>query len=306
MRVVVSYIGPDMDGTSCMFAYSELLNKLGIKSNYFIWGTPKKEVGIVCDLFNIKLGGLTQLKSEYDYIAVDLNGLDQMHEIVTVNNLIEIIDHHSVSKYVPTYVNAKIQIEQVGAAASLVAEKFKENNIKPSRDAAILLYYGIISNSINLKAHTTTDKDIEMTEWLKKQCDEISEEKIKEIFEAKSKIEDKDLRTEMECEIPLVVDDKGIIVAQLEVANLEEFLIDKKEKIVNVLSHVKEEKNPDYIYINCVDILNGYTIVIGCDDDSNRMVEDVFGISMTNGIGKVDDIIQRKEMTRKLREVKKW
>ena len=95
-----------------------------------------------------------------------------------------------------------------------------------------MLYYGIISNSINLKANVTAQKDIEMTNWLKEQCDEISEEKIEEIFTLKSKIEDKDLRVEMEAEIALNYKNEKITIAQLEVANMEDFLKEKEDKIV--------------------------------------------------------------------------
>ena len=41
----------------------------------------------------------------------------------------------------------KIQIEMIGAAATLVAERFKNNNIDISRESAILLYNGILNLS---------------------------------------------------------------------------------------------------------------------------------------------------------------
>ena len=42
---------PDMDGVGCMYAYAELLNRENNKTDYAIFGIPKKEVRIVCDLF---------------------------------------------------------------------------------------------------------------------------------------------------------------------------------------------------------------------------------------------------------------
>ena len=57
-RIVTSYEEPDLDGVSSMYAYTEYLNKKGINSDYYIKGKPKKEVGIVCDLFKIELSGL--------------------------------------------------------------------------------------------------------------------------------------------------------------------------------------------------------------------------------------------------------
>lgn len=44
--VVTSYIDPDMDGISAMYAYSEYLNKCGKESCYYYEGTIKKEAQI--------------------------------------------------------------------------------------------------------------------------------------------------------------------------------------------------------------------------------------------------------------------
>ena len=135
---------------------------------------------------------------------------------------------------------------------------FKENNITISRESAILLYYGIISNSINLKASITDQRDIDMVKWLEEQCPEIEKERIGEIFILKSKVLDSELRQEMEAEVAFDCNGKSMTVAQLEIANIEEFLSQKEEKIVGILNQIKKEKSLDYIFINCVDILNGF------------------------------------------------
>ena len=190
MKVVMSYNEPDLDGVSCMYAYSELLNNQGEDANYFIWNSPKKEVQIVCDIFGIEIKGLkeSELSDNCEFIAVDLNGKDQMHDIVTVDKLVEIIDHHGLSKWLPSYTSIqRVQIDRLGAAATIVTERFRTLGIIPSRESAILLYYGIISNSINLKASITNSRDIEACKWLKSICKEISDEKVKEIFIKKSR-----------------------------------------------------------------------------------------------------------------------
>ncbi len=303
MKVVTSYENPDLDGTSCMYAYSELLNKLGLESNYYIWGQPKSEVRIVCNIFDIKLKGLDSLGKDNEFIITDFNGLSMMHKDVNIEKLVEVIDHHTLSKDLPKYKNAKIQIENVGAAATLVAERFKSLNIKPSREAAILLFYGIISNSINLKAKITSKKDIEISNWLKQQCDEITTEKIEEIFRKKSIIDENHLREEMECEITTPCQNKNVIVGQIEIVDVDDFLRIYKNKIINILKKVKEEKNADYAFINCVDILNGYIRILGADKESNNFVNSFFDIPFSDGIGFADHLIQRKEMTAKLRSI---
>ena len=306
MKVVVSYGEPDMDGVACMYAYSEFLNRNDDQAGYFILHEPKQEVKIVCDIFGIELHSLKEDEiSENDkFVAVDLNGKDQMDDMIKIDNIVEIIDHHGISRWVPYYTSLqRLQIDRVGAAATIIAERYKLAGMIPSRESAILLYYGIISNSINLKASITNYRDIEICKWLKSVCDSISEEKIQEIFIRKSKIEDQNLRLEMECEIPLVLPKFRVIVAQLEVANLETFLKDKKTKMISIMQEVKKEKEIDYIFCNCVDILNGYINVIAPDENSKEFFETTFGYQFDNlDTLRIDKIIQRKEMTRILRE----
>ena len=302
-KIVTSYQEPDLDGVSSMYAYAEYLNKIGIQSDYYIHGLPKKEVEIVCDIFDIKLKGTDNISPEQEIIVVDTNN---MEEIPFINplNIIEIIDHHSKNPTSDLCTRAKMQIERIGAVSTLIAEKFKNNNIKISRESAILLYYGIISNSINLKASITSKKDIEMTKWLEQQCDGIDREKIKTIFELKSQIEDKDLRKEMEAEVSFKYKDKLISIAQLEIANIEKFLEDKKEKIIEILQEIKREKSLDYIFINLVDILNGFNIILTINIETEKVLRETFGFNFENNICKINRIIQRKELSKVLKERK--
>ena len=303
-RIVTSYQEPDLDGVSSMYAYSEYLNKIGIPSAYYINGNPKKEVGIVCDLFGIDLGGIKEIFEEQEVVLLDTNNLEEV-PFLKPEQIVEIIDHHSKNKSSDVCKNAKIHIERLGAVATLIAEKFKENNIPLSRESAILLYYGIISNSINLKASITNEKDINMANWLEEQCGEITKEKIEEIFTLKSKIEDSELRKEMEAEVVIHYEEKKIIVAQLEIANMEEFLSQKESLVIDILKQVKKEKNVDYIFINCIDILNGFNIILTIADGTKEFLEKKLGYSFENNRCKFNKVLQRKDITKAIRETLK-
>ena len=303
-RIVTSYEEPDLDGVSSMYAYTEYLNKKGINSDYYIKGKPKKEVGIVCDLFNIELSGLKEISENQEAVVLDTNNLEEVY-FLKPEQIIEIIDHHSKNESSKECINAKIHIERLGAVATLIAEKFKNNNVSISRESAILLYYGIISNSINLKASITNEKDIEMAKWLEKQCSDITKEKIAEIFTLKSKVEDSELRKEMEAEIAFDYNSKRITVAQLEIANIEDFIKEKEEKIIQELKTVKREKDIDYIFINCVDILNGFNIILTIDDETTNFLRTELGYVFENNKCKFEKLIQRKDITKAIRETLK-
>lgn len=299
-RIITSYNNPDLDGVSAMYAYSEYLNKLGIENKYYIHGTPKREVKIVCDMFNIKLNNVKQIEADDKIIIVDTNNLEEV-PFVDHNNIIEIIDHHSVNESSKKCKNAQIQIERIGAVATLIAEKFKNNNFSISRQSAILLYYGIISNSINLKANITSKKDIEMARWLEKQCNEISKEKIRKIFELKSKIEKENLREEMEAEIVFKYKNKSVTIAQLELVDVKDFLSEYETDITSILKQIKKQKSLDYIFINCIDILNGFNIILTIDNETEEFLNHLLGYEFKNRRCEFKTILQRKDLSRMIR-----
>ena len=157
------------------------------------------------------------------------------------------------------------------------------------------MYYGIISNSVNLKAKVTTKKDIEMANWLSAQCKEIDKEKIKEIFTLKSQIQG-DLKKEMEVEIPFDYQDKKIIIGQLEIVEVATFLNQYETQIQIILTNVKKEKNVDMIFINCIDILNGYSTFVAFDEQTKQELSKLFQVEFQENRAILQEIIMRKEI----------
>lgn len=298
-RVVTSYINPDLDGIACMYAYSEFLNKTGIKSSYFIIGNVKEEVNIVCDIFNIKLNSKKTIDEEDEIVIVDNHDLNNFKNHDT-NKIVEIIDHHTVYNGVTFPPHIKVQIDIIGAAATIVTERFIKENIDISKEAAILLYYGIISNSINLKSSVTDTRDINACKWLESKYSEITKSKIKEIFIKKSQIEDSNLRKVMEIEHTINLLGKNINIGVLEIANVEEFIKSRTKQIDSILNEVKNNYNTDIIFINCIDILNGYNIILCNDKNTEKFIKEIFKFNIKNGTYKTDKIILRKELIRKL------
>lgn len=306
-NIITSYNNPDLDGVSCMYAYSELLHKKNIECEYFIQGIPKREVNIVCNMFNIKLKPAKRWKKESKVILVDLNNVARLN-FIKPEDVVEVIDHHTKIMESNDCVNAKVQIEKLGAAATLVAERFKKENIPISRESAILLFYGIISNSINLKVSITSQKDIDMANWLKSQCNEISEEKIEEIFRKKSKLDEANLENEMEIGSCFTILDKSITIGQMEIVDADKFIDSHFDSIMQILKKLKTEKNVDYIFLNIVDIIEGKTILITIDNEDEEYIKNVLDIEFKKHCGTIK-LTQRKEIVNtlccKLGEIKK-
>ena len=303
-KVVTTYINPDMDGIALMYAYVEFLMKKGEKASCYFEGTMKKEAEIVLNRFNIKLDSINKIEDDDQIILVDTNYISEISKEIKKENIVEIIDHHNRNSWLNENNNIKIQIELIGAASTLVAERFKNENVKISRESAILLYYGIISNTMNLKIKLTSQKDIEMANWLKQQTPEITDEVTTQIFIEKSQIGDS-LREEMEVEFKDQFMSISWSMGQLEVANVDEFLNKYERDIRNVLKTVSEENNVEYISVNCMDIINGYSVIVAGNEKTAEIISNAIGVQFKELKARTDELVSRKEIVKIIRSIYK-
>lgn len=301
-KVVTTYIHPDMDGISLMYAYTEYLRKKGEQAEYYYEGEMKKEAQIVLDTFNIKYNNINKLEDDDKIVLVDTNYFPEIPEKIKMENIIEIIDHHKRQGWFDGKNDIKVQIDLIGAAATMVAERFKNDNIDISRESAILLYYGIISNTMNLKIKLTSQRDIDMANWLKSITPEITDEKTREIFIKKSEIGDR-LREEMEVEFKDQFMSISWSMGQLEIANVEDFLNKYEQDIRNVLKIVSKENDVEYISVNCMDIINGYSIIVAIDDKTAKIISDAINLKFENLKAKTNDLVSRKEIVKVMRNI---
>ncbi len=303
-KVVTTYINPDMDGISLMYAYTEFLRKKHENAEYYFEGIMKKEAKIVLEMFNINLNSIARIENNDKIVLVDTNYLSEISKAVKQENIVEVIDHHNRESWLDENPALKKQIEPIGAAATLVAERFKNENIDISRESAILLYYGIISNTMNLKIKLTSQRDIEMANWLKSKAPEITDEITTEIFVKKSQIGE-NLRAEMEVEFKDQFMTIPWSIGQLEVANLEDFLGKYENDIRKILDTVSIENNVEYISVNCMDIINGYSIIIARDEKTAKVISDAVGYKFKDLKAKIGELVSRKEIVKVVREIYK-
>jgi len=166
--LVTSYKNPDLDGTACAFSYAEFLRKSGKDVVAAVFGKPHREAQFVLNKFNIPaLENAEKVVNNVDgIIIVDASDLRGLSDRIQPEKVVEIIDHRKIHE-ANKFPNAKAQIELVGSAATLIAEKFYKNKTTISQESAALLFSAIVSNTINFQANVTTERDHKMADWLK-------------------------------------------------------------------------------------------------------------------------------------------
>ncbi len=157
MRAVVcSYINPDLDGVACSIALEILEHP---KWSARVLGAIDAETTVVLHDLGFSSPPLVDRWDAVDEIwLVDSHHPSQLPPDLPESRVTRITDHHPGGD--PSrYANADIQNEHVGAAATLVAERFQESKVTIPAGLAMLLQAAIVSNSLNFRAPATSPRD---------------------------------------------------------------------------------------------------------------------------------------------------
>lgn len=296
--IACSYINPDLDGVACSVGMAELLG-----ADAVVVGTPSQEAAWMCERFGILMPpeGRDRLAGA-DVVLVDASDPGDLDASFPIASVVEIIDHRLVHRAADFLNATRVQIEQVGSCATLVAERLKQNETAPSRDAARLLTGAIVSNTVDFKSPGTTDRDRAMFDWLAPVAD-LPEGFAREMFLAKSDLSGDKLRQALEGD--WIVKEFGgtrFGVFQLEAANVAEVVRERKQEILDVMARYAAEERFDATFLNAIDILNATDTWLALDAGTVTLLETVFGRAFADGISTIDRIFMRKQIVPKLKE----
>lgn len=291
-KFVTSFKNPDLDGAACIYAYTEFLNKQSYDVVGGSYEAPRKEARFVLKHFSIPWG---KSQDAEEIILVDASDpINGIHKDMDINKVVEIMDHRK-DEHSKEFPNVKkVQIELVGACATLVAEKFYEKDIEPSYESAILLYSAIIWNTINLKNNVTTERDVKMVVWLLSKI-ELPENYVHDMFAYGTKASLDELYF-----VDKEFNEKRVGVAQLETVEVKNYFEKNKNAIIEHLN--KNKVKFDYAFITCIDLEKGFNMFISNDQETKKMLEKLFEIKFEGNIAKREGIIMRKEIIPILKE----
>lgn len=300
--LVASYTNPDLDGVSCMVACSELLRAEGKDAVAMISGEPQQEVEWVAKRFGIKLPPRAGDNPQYDKVVlVDASETRLLAPSLDAERVIEVIDHRR-SNDAHLFKNAKVQIELVGAAATLVAEKLCERGIAPSKEAAILLYSAIISNTLNFKARMTTSRDREMAAWANKTAKLEPDYPVK-FFKAKSDLTGDRLRIQLDRDFAISEKNGKLLgIAQIEMVGARELVMSRKQEILEKLDELARLERADITFLTIADVGEEINIFVTPHPDTQSLLEKALGVMFKDGVAERKGLMMRKEIAPMVKE----
>lgn len=271
------------------------MKKIGYNSKDIIpcrLGELNKDIKYALNKFEVEAPILiSNLTGDYEVILVDHNSPSQSI-VIDRERIVGLIDHHALTDF-DTLSPIKIILDPIGSTCSIIYELFKTNNIEISNKIAGLLITGIISDTILLRASTTTQGDVDafndLTNILKINTTQYGYELLLQTTDI-SDMTDKDI-INMDSK-SYIVNDYPIQIGSVKTVNFTEFLT-RKDSLIKELDAFSKENKKELHILMIVDIINMDTILI-VRGNYSFVVESAFGIKLEDNQALLKGITSRK------------
>jgi len=298
----------DIDGYACTFAYTELLNKTGREAVGVALGEPHREIDFLNQEFDISPlpRNTARLLSQTEQIAlVDTSSLAGLPENFAADKVIEVIDHREAPDVAGIFPNARIQIEKIGAAATLIAEKFRESGTTISREAAILLHSTIALHTHNFQTSNTSPRDKAAYRWLAEVA-AVPPNLVQKILKLKSEFNDESFQEAIIGDIKEgTMNGKRLAIAQLEVVGLRKILTERKAQLLKILQELQQAHRYDYLFLIANDFSARTTTLVTEHEPTRQLVEEALNDGTRfddEGFAERRGVLLRKEIIPRLRK----
>lgn len=298
--LITTTLNPDLDDFASSYAYYKLLSNGSEDFELSFYGKFQPEAQFVIDRFVIDDFKIDKREKYEEFILLDDSNPEKIPDMVRKELVKEIIDHHDIELARQNYPSANINIEQVGATATLVFQKYTEYKRDPSLLVARLLLASILTSTLNLQSHNTTDKDKSAVEYLKNLYD-LDEKLAFAVFDYKTAYIKNNLINTLRNDLK-VVDINGIKIAitQLEVTGAEEIVQKNMHVIKQTNESLRKREGAKYAFLTAVDIKEGVTILVAEDVMLIQMLQDKLHITFGEERAVIYDFLLRKEIVRRL------
>ncbi len=190
--IVIGHKNPDTDSICSVIAYTELKNKTA--DGEFVAcraGEISSETQYVLDAFEAEVPELvTEVAEDQAVILIDHNEKTQCADGADDAQIIEIIDHHKIGS-IETKDPILFRNEPVGCSATIITKMYKEAGVEPDKKTAGLLLSAILSDTLNFRSPTCTDRDVETGRELASIAGVDTDDYAVKMFEAGEKLDGK-------------------------------------------------------------------------------------------------------------------
>ncbi len=290
----------DIDALSCAVAYKNLCDLQSRSAKIVFPGPLNESVTKTIKAWDFAIEKNLQGKpNDYQYVLVDVSEPGHFAKFVVEENVIEVYDHrHGFEDYWKAKLGDGAKIDLIGACATLIWEEFVKAGLsdKINPVSANLLYTAILSNTLNLQAQITSQRDIDAfsqlvahinlpKNWRQIYFDEVSQGIMYDPIGAMTN----DTKT-------LYIHEEQYIITQLELWDSKQFISKNYGAIIKFLA----DWNLPNTFLTCPSISEGFNYLVALDDGLKARLSKILDAKFEGNVGKTKKLWLRKEIMRLL------
>jgi len=244
---------------------------------------------------NLKLIGLITRNLEYNpknVILIDHNEISQTVKGIENAKIIEIIDHHKLSD-IQSKVPIFVYCRPVGSTATLIWERYRQENIQIAKNIAGLMMAAILSDTLLLTSPTCTDIDRVACHMLA----DIAKIDINKfgpkMIEASTRVKDKSIDEMFNADLKIFTfKDKKFCIAQINTTNYKAFK--KREEFPKYLNTLCKKEDYEFAVVMITDVvLNGSELIF--EGERKEVVRETFKVDRGQNSIFLKGVVSRKK-----------
>lgn len=290
----------DIDAVVCALLYADLLKWEGKSAEAVLPGiinnTLTQEIRSWLPPITVE-----PTKPATSYVVVDVSELNQIAKFVELDLVTEVYDHHFGRElFWSKLIKQRAIIEPVGACATLVWEQIKRRGYSShlNQTQARLLYSAIISNSMNLTARITSDRDRQAAAELKMLAG-LDDDWIPRYYRDQERALLRDPIATIKADTKdqwLPELNQNIVIGQIEMWDGANYIRNHAKEIELALTSFG---NPDwFMTIPSINRVKNYLLV--SNDSVKQLLQTAIGAKFRGNRGQTSQMYMRKEILREI------
>ncbi|MFP4404272.1 manganese-dependent inorganic pyrophosphatase [Rhodosalinus sp.] len=294
---VFGHKAPDTDSTGSPIIWAWYLSEVkGEAAEPVLLGAPNTEAAFVLQRWGLDRPRIVEsIADGTPVVIVDTNNPAELPENVNALDIRAIIDHHKLTGGIETKAPIDITVRPLACTATVMHDLMGADAAKmPERIKGAMLSC-ILSDTLEFRSPTTTDKDRAVAESLAAELAVSIPDYAAEMFAAKS-----DVSAFSEAEL-LRMDSKAYEVGgtKFRVSVLEttspEQVLSRKDALIAAMPQVAREDGVDQVLLFVVDILREQATLLVPNELVKRVAEKSFGATVEGDTVVLPGVMSRKK-----------
>lgn len=295
---VCGHSNPDTDSVAAAIGYATLAKALGEDAVAVMQTSAdalNPESKVVLERFGLAAPEQISDAAGKQIALVDHSDIGQAPANINDADVVAIIDHHKVGD-ITTNNPILVNTQPVGCTCTVLNEMFKMNNVAIPKDVAGAMTAAILSDTVNFKSPTCTDKDKAAVADLAAVAGITdTDELFMDMLKAKSSVEGvpaQDLLFRDYKDFDMK--GKKVGVGQLELATLDQ-VADIRADLLKAMENTKADGRHSVLLMLTDVVKEGTDLMVVSDEPA--IIEGAFGGKIDGNSFWVDGMMSRKKQT---------